>query len=291
MTESVDETDRPIASVVIPAHNEARVIGRLLSGLIEHDGRRLEIIVVCNGCTDDTAAVAASYDPAIRVIELPEPSKRAALRRGDAEATSYPRLFIDADVEISARSVEQLVDALAGGIALAAAPERIVPRDGVSHLVGWYYDIWEQLPQVRSGLFGRGVIALSEAGNERVRALPSVMGDDLVASEEFTGDERVIVPEASVVVHPPRTMRDLHRRRIRAATGNAQADRVGLRRSSSITSPRTLVALVADQPSLLTRLPVFLGSALASRIAAARVVRTGDYDTWLRDESSRTRSG
>src|SRR5262245_58336894 len=50
---------RFMASVVIPAHNEARVIERGLSSLLE--GARpgeLEIVVVCNGCTDDTAARA-----------------------------------------------------------------------------------------------------------------------------------------------------------------------------------------------------------------------------------------
>jgi hypothetical protein len=32
---------------------------------------------------------------------------------------------------------------------------------------------------------------------------------------------------------------------------------------------------------------VFLAVALASRLAARRRIRRGDYDTWLRDESSR----
>ncbi len=167
--------DRPIASVIIPAHNEELVIGRLLRGLIGDQPGRLEIIVVCNGCTDGTAAVAAAHGPGVQVIELAEPSKRAALVLGDAEATVFPRLFVDADVELSAESVDRLVSALSNDGVLAAAPERTIPRDGVSPLVRWYYDVWEQLPQVRGGLFGRGVIALSEAGNERVRRLP---GDD-----------------------------------------------------------------------------------------------------------------
>lgn len=280
--------DRPIASVVIPAHNEEMVIGRLLSGLIGDRPGLLEIIVVCNGCTDGTATVAAGQSPGVRVIELAEPSKRAAIALGDAEATVFPRMYVDADVELSAESVEHLASALSTGRILAAAPRRTIPRDGASPVVRWYYDIWEQLPQVRAGLFGRGVIALSEAGNERVRRLPAMMGDDLLASEAFDEHERRIVEDSNVVVWPPRRLRDLHRRRVRAATGNAQADRAGFRRGSSITSGRTLLKLALEQPRLTPRIFVFLGCAVASRLAARRAIRSGDFDTWLRDESSRT---
>lgn len=49
----------------------------------------------------------------------------------------------------------------------------------------WYYDVWQRLPQVREGLFGRGMIVLSPEGHERVRALPQVMSDDLAMSESF----------------------------------------------------------------------------------------------------------
>jgi glycosyltransferase involved in cell wall biosynthesis len=65
-----------VATVIVPAHNEARVIGRLLGPLVS--GARpgeLDVIVVANGCTDDTAQVAAACGPMVRVISVPEPSK------------------------------------------------------------------------------------------------------------------------------------------------------------------------------------------------------------------------
>lgn len=278
---------RPICSIVVPAHDEERVIGRLLDGLTSEADCRFEIIVVCNGCTDRTAAIAGTYGPDVRVIEIDQASKRAALVVGDEEAGAFPRLFVDADVEIDAAAIRHLVDAVGESAVLAAAPGRIVPRLGVSPWVRWYYDVWERLPQVRDGLFGRGVIALSEVGNARVRALPPSMGDDLVASEAFEPAERRVVGEAVVIVHPPRTVRDLLRRRVRAVTGNAQADEGGFRGSSAVTSPRTLAAMVRGRPSLALRLPVFLTVSLISRVAARRAIRSGDDSTWLRDESSR----
>src|SRR5580658_5015807 len=60
-----------MTTVVIPAHNEGRVIRRLLEPLIKGaDPGEMDIIVVANGCTDDTAEAAASFGPAVRVLTL-----------------------------------------------------------------------------------------------------------------------------------------------------------------------------------------------------------------------------
>lgn len=281
----------PIASVVIPAHNEASVIGRLLSALTTHEPSRFEIVVVCNGCTDETAQVVARVAPEVQVIEIAEPSKRAALRVGDDAARTFPRVYVDADVLISGRGVTRLVEALADGQALAAGPARHVPREGTSLLVRWYYDVWEQLPQVRTALFGRGVIAVSAEGYQRIRSLPALMGDDLAASDAFVPSERVLVPDAEVTVWPPRTVRDLLNRRVRAVTGNAEADVSGIRRRESITDLRSLSELTRQHPRLLVRMPVFLAVTAVARLRARRAIRLGDTKTWLRDESSRNTPG
>ena len=170
---------------------------------------------------------------------------------------------------------------------LAAAPERRIVRDGVSHWVGWYYDIWEALPQVRSGLFGRGVVVVNRSGQMRLNALPALLADDFLASEAFRAHERCVVPEARVVIRPPKRMVDLLKRRVRVATGVAQVDQLSLRSSESRTTMRTLLELARDQPRLIARLPVFVGVTLVARRRAAKAVAAGDYSTWQRDESSR----
>jgi glycosyltransferase involved in cell wall biosynthesis len=277
-----------LASIVIPAHNEARVIGRLLSGLLAGaEVGELEVIVVCNGCTDGTAEIARGAGPDVRVIELDEPSKRVAQRVGNEAATVFPRLFVDADVELSTESVRELARVLRDGGVLACGPRRVLPRHGVGWFVRCYYDIWERLPAVQEGLFGRGAIALSERANQRVAQLPALMADDLCMSEAFSPLERAVVGSAQVVVHPPRTLRDLHRRRVRTATGNAQADRAGLPRPRRSTSAGELLGAVTADPRLLPRLPVFLLVTAAARLSARRPVWAGDFDTWRRDESSR----
>ncbi|MYT19449.1 glycosyltransferase, partial [Streptomyces sp. SID7760] len=81
-----------MTSIVIPAHNEGRVIGRLLDALLaDAPASGPDIVVVCNGCTDDTAAVAGARGPRVRVVEIPTPSKHTALRVGDEHARGFPR--------------------------------------------------------------------------------------------------------------------------------------------------------------------------------------------------------
>lgn len=278
-----------VASVIIPAHNEAATIGRNLRALRE--GTRegdLDVVVVCNGCTDRTAEVAREADPRARVIEIAQPSKVEAVRVGNAASDVFPRIHLDADIELSGAHALELLEPITRDRVLATAPRRDVPREGCSRWVRWYYDVWESLPQVEAGLFGRGVVVLSEEAQSRVAALPRLMSDDLGMSDSFTGDERRVVPGAVAVVHPPRTVRDLVRRRIRIATGNAQATQLGVRRPASRTSPRTLLGLAVSRPGLALRLPVFVAIHVAARLGARRALRSGDFTTWQRDESSRS---
>jgi glycosyltransferase involved in cell wall biosynthesis len=278
-----------VVSVVVPAHNEAAVILRLLNRLLPpgSDSDELEVLVVCNGCTDDTAAVAASV-PGVRVLDSEIPSKAEALKFGNEQARSFPRVYVDADVEIDRAAVLRLAAAVGQAGVLVAGPRRRLPRAQVSPLVRWYYDVWEELPQVAQGVFGRGVIAMSEPGYRRIAGLPSLMSDDLAMSAAFEPAERRVIEDAEVIVHPPRTWADLIRRRVRAATGTAQLYAGAAEwKSDSRTSRSDLIGMVRRRPVLALKLPVFLAVAVIARYRANQAVKRGDYQTWLRDESSR----
>jgi len=253
-----------LASVVIPAHNEERGILRTLTRLHEGLGaEELDIVVVCNGCTDETADTVRAEFPSVRVLEIAEPSKAAAVAVGNAATEVFPRVHLDADVHLSGSSLRAMVDAVGQDGTLAAAPRRLLASQGCPPLVRWYYEFWEQLPQVRRGLFGRGVFALSAEGQRRVSALPRLMSDDLAMSEAFSAGERSIVTSAEAVVVPPGTIRDLLRRRVRVATGNAQATALGARGEGATTSLAT-VGVAA--------LRVSLGVLCAEGLCAERTV-------------------
>lgn len=281
---------------MIPAHNEAQVIGRLLDSLLADSESREDvndIVVVCNGCTDDTARIAAARGPRVRVVEIPTPSKHAALRAGDDHARGFPRVYVDADVVITGADVRALTDPLQKGTdgasgTLATAPERRIPLDGCAWRVRAYYRVWQQLPVVREGLFGRGVIAVSKAGHARIAALPPLMADDLAASLAFAPAERLVVGAAGVVVHPPRTWPDLINRRIRAAVSTTQVEQHrGPEEATARTSKADLTALLRREPKLLPAVLVFVAAAVVARRRAQKAIRAKDFGTWLRDESSR----
>jgi hypothetical protein len=278
-----------VPSIVIPAHNEEAVLGRLLSELLAGAAPgEFEVVVIANGCTDATAEVASAFGDQVRVVSTPVPSKCRALRLGDEHANTFPRLYVDADVRLDTASARRLFAALDAGHLLAAAPRRVLDLAASSRTVRWYYDVWQRLPTVRTGLYGRGVIGVSALGYERLASLPEIMGDDLAASISFGPPEAAVVPDAAVVVLPPRTTADLIRRRVRAATVVAQLHQhLPTAVDAARTTRADLARLLASEPLLAPKLVAFLAVTVVARRRSRAAVRAGDFDSWLRDESSR----
>jgi hypothetical protein len=278
-----------VTTIVIPAHNEDMVIGRLLTRLVSGaPDPAMTVIVVANGCTDQTAQVAASFGPRVQVISLPKASKHDALAAGDRVAPSFPRIYLDADVELGRPDVAALAAELGKPGVLAAAPDRRLTLQACAWPVRWYYDVWTRLPEVRGGLFGRGAIAVNEAGHQRIAGLPALLADDLAASLSFKPGERSIARGARVTCHPPRTTADLLRRRIRVATGVAQIERGGGAPASTARTHLRDVALIGrSHPRMAQRVALFLLVTAVARWRARRAASRGDFTTWQRDESSR----
>jgi Glycosyl transferase family 2 len=277
-------------SVIVPAHNEARVIGRLLARLAPAAGPGgwLDIVVVANGCSDGTAEVAGAFGPGIRVVSVPDASKRAALDAGDCLARWFPRIYVDADVELGPGDIAALAGALRRPGMLAAAPEATYPLAGRPWLVRWNYQVWTQLPEVRHGLFGRGAIGVSQRGHERLRTLPPVIADDLAVSLAFGPEERTIVADARVVVQPPLGAVGLLGRRIRSVIGSAQIERAdGAPTASARTRPSDLAAIALREPRMAPRVAAFVAVSALARLCAGQSIRQRRYSTWQRDESSR----
>jgi hypothetical protein len=275
----------PVGAVIVPAHDESAVIGRLLAAITQPGVGTLDIVVVCNGCQDDTAAVAQSFG--VRVLETPVPSKIHALRIGDAAVQTYPRLYVDADVEIERASLDALIEVLRTGSCLAAGPQRVIPRAGVSPLIRAYYAAWEELPAVKGSLWGRGVVGFARAARDRVATMPDAMSDDLALSLLFAPEERVVLATATVVVHPPRTLAALLVRKERSVVGNRQLRAVGIATESDRTRPRDLLTVGRQSPRHAVGTVVLVGVALAARLRARRHSPSDAAHRWGRDDTSR----
>lgn len=79
-----------MTAIIIPAHNEVAVIERTLTALLDQAGPDDEVIVVCNGCSDDTAAVARRFAERVTVLETEVPSKTNALNLGIVQPARFP---------------------------------------------------------------------------------------------------------------------------------------------------------------------------------------------------------
>lgn len=235
-------------AVIIPAHNEASVIERTLTGfepLLRHPG--VEVIVVCNGITDDTADRARRF-PGVRVVELDEASKPAALNEGDRIATAWPRIYLDADIEASAAAVAGVLGALVHDDERLEAARPLAQYDttGASALVRAYYRARVRIPSFRTALWGAGAYAVTERGHRRFAAFPADLADDLFVDGLFPAASRAVIPTDPVVVRTPKNLRSLLRilrrgLRAGAAQGEATSSRTARELVRTIRGPRTAV--------------------------------------------------
>jgi glycosyltransferase involved in cell wall biosynthesis len=114
----------PVATIVIPAFNEATRIGQSLDAIGAYAAARalpLELLVVDDGSTDATAATAAWHLPEsdyIRGRVLSYPANRGkgyAVRCGLLAARAPIALFSDADLSTPIQEMEKLIAPLARG--------------------------------------------------------------------------------------------------------------------------------------------------------------------------------
>ncbi len=273
----------PLASVIIPAHNESAVIERCLRTLLrDATPGEFEVVVVANGCTDDTAARARAAAPGVAVLELAAASKVSALNAGDAVATSFPRAYLDADVEVDTPSLRSVVEVLAGGDVLCAAPEMRLDLDGRPWFVRRFFAAFRQLPYLADGLVGNGLYVLSESGRQRFDAFPDITADDLFVRNLFRPDERAAVAGSTFVVHPPFSLGGLLAIRERTYRGNREYHGVGFEAQGGPTRDRRRLLQLARRHPL--DLLVYLAVNLAAR---ARVSLRRRQIRWERDDSAR----
>lgn len=271
-------------SVVIAAHNEESVIGACLDALAVQQGTfLLEIVVSANGCNDRTVEVATR--PGVVVIDRREPGKAAALNAGEAVATEFPRLFLDADIIAPPNAVQALAARLAQGGALVAVPRRRLNTAGRPWPVRAYFSINERLPAFRNGLFGRGMIAVSEQGRRRFSTFPDLIADDLFLDSQFTDDEKCEVSAVEVVVEAPFTTRALVRRLVRVRRGNSEMRRALAGKARSSDRWAWFRDVVRAEPHLIVAAVPYLAITMLAAALAKR--RAPSQRAWGRDDTTR----
>lgn len=123
-----------LASVVIPARDEAARLPRLLDALGAAEPPPHEVLVVDDGSTDGTATLARAAGAVVVPAEPPEgwTGKAWACQRGAEAATGAVLVFLDADTEPGPDAVARLAGAAVATGGLVSAQPR--------HRVEWWYE-------------------------------------------------------------------------------------------------------------------------------------------------------
>ncbi len=270
-------------AIIIPAHNESAVIEHTLRVLLDGFApEEVTVIVAANGCTDDTIAKARAVASWITVLDVPEPGKSGAIRAAEAQLGPGPRIYLDADIAMSAASAKAVFARLAAG-AGGARPPAVVDVDGASWLVCSFHRARSRLSSVRQEFSGGGSYGLSWETRQLFGAFPNVLGDDLFAARVVPEGRAEIIDAAPVVVHPPRDSRSLTRVLARNVRGNRQLGDM-FPDIAPLTTKQTVLSLVRSirGPSSFADATVYAAFVTAGRILAQR---TGTQ--WERDDSSR----
>lgn len=146
---------QPTVSILIPAHNEEQVIGRILQRITEltYPKDKLETIVIDDASTDNTGKIAEQYSKTCNYIKVLHRSKKegkkgkaSALNAGFKHAKNEIILCFDADYYPQRNIVEKLVrefvdpkvGAVQGRVVVLNEPQNMVTRLVALERIGGY---------------------------------------------------------------------------------------------------------------------------------------------------------
>ncbi|MEP6389968.1 MAG: glycosyltransferase [Halioglobus sp.] len=251
-------------SVIVPAFNEEAVIERTLNALLGEPGSTgFEVIVVCNGCSDDTAGTVRSSFPEVRVVEIAEASKTAAINEGLSLASAGPVLLLDADIELDTDSARALIAAASQPGIDTAIGHMSVDTAAADRIVRAFYRVWMEHPYLRNGKFA-AAIALSTAGRTRIGRLPAVTADDTYLRRTIPSDRVAVVPSVSFRVRAPLSTSSLLQVRSRSYRGNRElaAHTQGYAQKKEA---RGLIENLIRKPALWLYVPIYVAVTFSAR--------------------------
>jgi glycosyltransferase involved in cell wall biosynthesis len=145
--------DRPRVSVVIPVYNMREWLGQAIDSALAQTVP-VDVVVVDDGSTDDSGAVAATYGARVRYVRQENRGLSAARNRGIVESTGELLQFLDADDRLLPEKVATTLavfDADRGAGLVYSGCRFVDEADRVLPQHGWSRDEGAVLPRLVLG--------------------------------------------------------------------------------------------------------------------------------------------
>ena len=225
-----------LVSVIIPAYNEEKVVGRTITGILRSTYRNLEVIVIDDGSKDRTAEIVEEQfgaEPRVMFFRLPNGGKANALNAGLARAKGTIVVALDADTQFQRDTIARLVrwfdDPRIGAVAgNAKAGNRI---NMITRWQALEYIVSQNMERRALGALGTLTVVPGAVGAWRRSAIAEVGGfpaDTLAEDQDLTiglqrAGYRVMFDNSAIAwTEAPTTFRGLAKQRFRWAFGTLQ---------------------------------------------------------------------
>jgi cellulose synthase/poly-beta-1,6-N-acetylglucosamine synthase-like glycosyltransferase/peptidoglycan/xylan/chitin deacetylase (PgdA/CDA1 family) len=222
-------------SVIVPAYNEKEGIEAAVRSLAGGDYGDIEVVVVDDGSTDDTAALAEGLRlPNVRVVRTPNGGKANALNTGVALARHNLIVMVDGDTVFESDSIRRLVQpfadpsvgAVAGNVKVGNRASLVALWQHIEYVIGFnldrrLYEVLRCMPTVPGAIGAFRRSALADVGGISDETLAE---DTDVTMALCRAGWRVVYEErARAWTEAPATLEQLYRQRYRWSYGTMQA--------------------------------------------------------------------
>ena len=232
--QNTEPPDAPLPgfTVIIPAHNEERVVEAKLANVLraaKHSGAPNQIIVAADGCTDQTCSLVRQFDE----VELVEVKERGgivgAFRAGLKKARFEIVVFSDADIIVDDHAYRAMlphfIDDNVGGV---CGETRMEIQEGSGLALERLNVMYRQWIRRHQSLAHSSIGA--DGANWALRRHlinfpPGQLAEDLVMPLEAirAGYRFVYEPRAGATEVSPASVRDEYHRKVRTIAGGMQA--------------------------------------------------------------------
>jgi len=176
-------------SFLIPAYNEARTILEVLERIDALD-LEVEVIVVDDGSTDETAAIVETFaasHPEVHLLRQPNRGKGSAVRLAARRITKEIAVIQDADMEYDPADVIRLIEPIQRGVADVVFGSRLSGGAPQRAYLFWHL-IGNRCLSLLTGLLFNTTLSDMETGYKAFRS-------DVLRSLRLTQDDFAIEPE------------------------------------------------------------------------------------------------